>query len=107
MRSLASFLLCSLAASGAPAQDAPEVTSRQAPATFDSRVNLVSVPVVVRDSKGRVLANLRQEDFGLFDKGKEQVVTKFSVIVSSGQKAVATSAGPPSDGPGANTDSAP
>jgi VWFA-related protein len=81
------FLLCSLAVCGAPAQDSPqnpsanlaEITSHQAPATFSSKVNLVSVPVVVRDSKGRAVGGLRQEDFRLFDKGKLQVITKFSI----------------------------
>jgi len=61
------------------AQEQPEIASREAPATFSSKVNLVSVPVVVRDSKGRAIGNLRQEDFRLFDKGKSQVITRFSV----------------------------
>src|ERR1035438_7548415 len=77
-------LLCPLAVLAAPAQDAPEITSHQAPATFTSRANLVSVPVVVRDSRGRAVGNLRQEDFRLFDKGKQQVITKFSVNQSGG-----------------------
>ncbi len=64
---------------GLLAQDQPEITSRQAPATFSSKVNLVSVPVVVRDSKGQAVGSLRKEDFRLFDKGKEQVITRFSV----------------------------
>jgi hypothetical protein len=42
-------------------------------------VNLISVPVVIRDSKGRAIGNLRQEDFQVFDKGKLQVITKFSI----------------------------
>jgi VWFA-related protein len=46
-------------------------------------VNLVSVPVVVRDSKGRAVGGLRQEDFRLFDKGQRQIIAKFSVIQSS------------------------
>jgi VWFA-related protein len=78
------FLFCSLALSGAPAQDptagGAEIASHETPATFTSKVNLVSVPVVVRDSKGRAVGNLRLEDFRLFDKGKQQVITKFSVI---------------------------
>lgn len=57
----------------------PEVVSHEEPVTFSSRVNLVSVPVVVRDREGRAVGNLRQEDFQLFDKGRPQVITKFSV----------------------------
>jgi VWFA-related protein len=60
-------------------QTQPEVSSQEAPVTFNDRVNLVSVPVVVRDRQGRAVGNLRQEDFQLFDKGKLQVITKFTV----------------------------
>jgi VWFA-related protein len=61
------------------AQSQPEVTSHEATVTFSSKVNMVSVPVVVRDAEGRAVGNLMQEDFQLFDKGKLQVITKFSV----------------------------
>ncbi len=63
----------------APPQDQPEVVSHEAPAAFSSRVNLVSVPVVVRDRNGATVGNLRQEDFGVADKGRAQTITKFSV----------------------------
>src|SRR5580700_723116 len=69
---------------GAQAQEPREISIHQSPATFSSDVNLISVPVVVRDSKGRAVGNLRQEDFRLFDKGKPQVITKFSVNQSGG-----------------------
>ncbi len=62
-----------------PAQSLPEVTSHEGAVTFSSKVNMVSVPVVVRDSKGRAVGNLKQEDFQLFDKGKLQVITRFSI----------------------------
>jgi hypothetical protein len=58
---------------------APEVSSRETPITFSSRVNLVLVPVVVRDNRGHAIGTLKQDDFQLFDKGKPQVITRFSV----------------------------
>jgi VWFA-related protein len=57
----------------------PEITSHEGAAIFSSRINLVSVPVVVRDREGRAVGSLRQEDFQLSDKGKLQVITKFSI----------------------------
>jgi len=56
-----------------------EVSAREAPATFSSRVNLVLVPVVVRDKRGLAIGTLKQDDFQLFDKGKLQIITRFSV----------------------------
>jgi VWFA-related protein len=79
------------------------VTSQEAPVTFSSRVNLVSVPVVVRGREGHAVGNLRQEDFQLFDKGKLQVITKFS-IEKSNVAAVETQ---PSATPGQPTQAAP
>ncbi len=61
------------------AQNAPEMTTHDAPATFSTKVNLVMVPVVVRDAKGKAIGTLQKEDFQLFDKGKPQVISKFSV----------------------------
>jgi len=55
------------------------MSSHDAPATFSAKVNLVMVPVVVRDAKGQAVGTLRKEDFQLFDKGKPQAISKFSV----------------------------
>jgi VWFA-related protein len=63
----------------AAGQNQPEVTSHEGAVTFSSKVNLVSVPVVVRDAQGRTVGNLKQEDFQLFDKGKLQTITTFSI----------------------------
>ena len=79
------MLLGALAAfpSAAQTQDsagnAAEVSTHDEPATFRTGVNLVLVPVVVRDRKGLAIGTLRKEDFQLFDKGKPQVITRFSV----------------------------
>ena len=66
------------------------MVTHQAPATFSSRVNLVSVPVVVRDKDGHAVGGLKQDDFRLFDKGKPQVITKFTI--QTGTSAVTTAA---------------
>jgi VWFA-related protein len=57
----------------------PEISSHDAPATFSTKVNLVMVPVVVRDGKGKAIGALQKEDFQLFDKGKPQVISRFTV----------------------------
>jgi hypothetical protein len=54
-------------------QSPPEIATQETTVTFSSRVNLVSVPVVVRDKAGNAIGILRKEDFQLFDKGKLQV----------------------------------
>src|ERR1700684_501490 len=78
----------SVAGTAALAQEAPqqeaatpteEVATKEATATFSSKVNLVMVPVVVRDSSGHAVGTLRKEDFQLFDKGKLQFISKFSI----------------------------
>jgi len=78
---LALILLLGLAAHAqqAPANGAPEIASEDSQPTFNTKVNLVLVPVVVRDEQGHAIGNLRREDFKLFDKGKPQTIARFSV----------------------------
>jgi VWFA-related protein len=71
------LLLCSAAV--LLAQTTTEMATRDAAPTFSTGVNLVLVPVVVRDAKGHAIGTLHKEDFQLFDKGKPQVISKFSV----------------------------
>ncbi len=64
----------------APANpNAPEMNTREETAAFKSHVNLVMVPVVVRDIRGVAVGNLTKASFQLFDKGKPQEITRFSV----------------------------
>jgi len=62
-----------------PQQNVAELSSHDAPATFSTKVNLVMVPVVIRDGAGKAIGTLHKEDFQLFDKGKPQVIARFSV----------------------------
>jgi len=60
-------------------QPASEMVTRDEPAVFKARVNLVMVPVVVRDRHGKAVGTFKQEDFQLFDRGKPQYIARFSV----------------------------
>jgi VWFA-related protein len=86
---LAAITSLSVAAQAPPAQAGPEVSLHDEPATFRSRVNLVMVPVVVRDRNGRTIGDLHKGDFQLLDSGKPQVISKFSVEKSGAAKAEA------------------
>ncbi len=60
--------------------------TRDEPTMFKTRVNLVMVPVVVRDSKGKTVTGLTKSDFLLFDKGKPQTITRFSMEKAGAQR---------------------
>jgi len=74
-----------------------EMTTTNRAATFTAQSNLVEVPVVVRDSSGHAIGNLKRTDFHVLDKGRAQDVTKFAVV-KAGETATAT--------PGSSADSA-
>ena len=71
----------STASSTPPQATSPseEVSSHDTPTTFKVRVNLVLVRVVVRDRQGKIVSNLKKEDFLLYDNRKLQTVSSFSV----------------------------
>jgi VWFA-related protein len=68
-----------------PEKAVTEMTTHDEQATFKSRVDLVLVPVVVRDGRGKPVAGLKKEDFQLFDRGKPQNISRFSVEKAGGQ----------------------
>ncbi len=96
------FLLCALAAAGifsghavaGQASSEKEIAVQDVQSEFKLQVqrNMVLVRVVVRDSKGIPVPNLRKEDFRLFDNGKPQEIDQFSVEATRGAAPVAPAA---------------
>ncbi len=76
---LALLLACGVCSAQSAPQPQAEISQHDAPARFTSRSNLVEVPVVVRDKQGHPVGNLTKDDFFLFDKGKPQLIARFTV----------------------------
>src|SRR3984957_4599447 len=62
-----------------PEANAAEGTTRDTASTFKVRVNEVLVRVVVRDESGKIIPDLKREDFQLSDNRKLQSITSFRV----------------------------
>lgn len=62
---------------------AQQIGSNDSGPTFRSRVELVTVPVVVRDKNGHSIGGLKKDDFKLFDKGQLQTISRFSIETSA------------------------
>ncbi len=60
-------------------QDTAEVSTKETAATFSAHVNIVTVPVVVRDRNSNPVSTLKKEDFLVFDNGKPQAIGRFTV----------------------------
>ena len=80
------FLACLAHAQTSPpaAPGGAEVAAQEASITFQSKVNVVLVPVVVRNKAGKTVDGLTKDDFVLSDKGKPQSISKVSVERSGG-----------------------
>jgi VWFA-related protein len=92
-----------LTAAKAPDQSPGLVTGEGQESEFKLRVerNVVLVRVVVRDSEGKPIRNLTQDDFELYDNGKRQVITQFSADVGAASEAAAKT---PTSEPAAKTE---
>ena len=79
-----------------PTSNGAQAPSRNPSAVLRVRVDLVVVPVVVRDGNGHAVGNLRAEDFSLLDNNKPQQIVSFSI-----EKPAVQSGAIPSDSAGA------
>lgn len=59
---------------------APGAAPQQPPITFRAEVNYVEVDTRVLDAQGKFVAGLKPEDFQVFEDGKPQKVSAFSMV---------------------------
>jgi VWFA-related protein len=83
-------------ASSPASADVAELTTEEASVPLRVLVNLVPVRVIVRDANGNAVATLHKEDFQLYQDGKPQLISNFSVetLASAAHAVVATNAAP-------------
>jgi VWFA-related protein len=68
--------------------------------TLRAEVRVVEVPVVIRDAYLHAFAGLKRDDFEIYDDGKQQTITSFSMQQSSrAESAVESTAGPTQKNP--------
>lgn len=103
-----SLLLCGIAAAsllfvcllrgqsptpGAPVSAASNFSPNPG-AVLRVRVDLVLVPVVVRDLSGHAVGSLRAEDFSLLDNNKPQQIVSFAIDKPASRPIAETGSGP-------------
>jgi len=64
------------------------------PAVIKAKVTEVLVPVVVRDAHGGAVGNLSKNDFQVFDNGKPQTITGFTIIKRATKASLTNSSAP-------------
>jgi VWFA-related protein len=78
--SAASLRAASASASQAQAAPAPQTPADQPPVTFRVEVNYVEVDAFVTDADGKPISDLTANDFEVFEDGKPQKVSAFSLV---------------------------
>ena len=76
---LTAALCCTTASAGQQARPSGAAPEPQNP-TFRLQVEVVEMDVRVTDAKGNFVRNLTKGDFQIFEDGKEQTVTTFSLV---------------------------
>jgi VWFA-related protein len=82
VRQVPSVLVCCLTLSLCPlvaAQQPKEAPTHDDKFTLKSDVNVVLVPVLVRDKQGHEVGTLKKEDFQVFENGKPQIISGFTI----------------------------
>jgi Ca-activated chloride channel homolog len=89
IRLVSVLFLSSFIAAGSPAQSPPD----QSP-SIQVSVNRVNVGVIVTDSQGNFIPDLRRENFHIFDNGTEQPITDFANVIAPAEVLLLVEAGP-------------
>src|SRR5436190_85753 len=80
------LVCCSIIATSILQAEKDQSTQKN-PYTLQSNVDLVLVPVVVRDREGRLVGDLTERDFQVFDNNKRQVISGFMLASVAPQPA--------------------
>jgi hypothetical protein len=63
-----------------PVQPPAGRSEQQPPLTFKVEINYVEIDAIVTDAQGNFVRNLTKDDFQVFEQGKPQTVSVFSLV---------------------------
>jgi VWFA-related protein len=86
--------LAAVLSAQAPAPARPDADPQQTP-TFRVQIDLVSMDVIVKDSDGRFVPDLRKEDFEVYEDGVKQTITSMTMSHGGRVTNVLEAAAPP------------